>query len=75
MGNLIGIERRFGVIAVKKRFITVEQLLEALKIQAMDDLEGKKHRSIGSILHDSGFMTIQQINDVRQSLTKPLFDL
>jgi len=75
MGNTLGSERRFGVIAVKKGYITVDQLLEALRIQVTEDLEGKKHRSIGTILHDGGFMTIQQINDVRKLLTKPLYDL
>ena len=75
MGNILAFERRFGVVAVKKGFITVEQLLEALKIQVMEDLEGKRHRSIGSILHDAGFITVRQVNEVRESLTKPLFDL
>lgn len=75
MGNIAGFERRFGVIAVRKGYITVDHLLEALRIQVMEDLEEKKHRSIGTILHDEGFMTIQQINDVRKLLTKPLYDL
>ncbi|MFH1349514.1 MAG: hypothetical protein ABII26_01130 [Pseudomonadota bacterium] len=75
MGNIIGLERRFGVIAVKKGFISAEQLFEALKIQVTEDLEGKKHRSIGTILHDEGFISFKQVNEVRRSLTKPLYDL
>jgi hypothetical protein len=31
-------DKRFGVIAVEKRFITKEQLFEALRIQVEEDL-------------------------------------
>jgi hypothetical protein len=40
-------DKRFGVIAVEKRFITKEQLFEALKTQVEEDLLGKPHTLIG----------------------------
>jgi len=36
-------DKRFGVIAVEKGFITKENLFEALKIQVEDDLSDKPH--------------------------------
>ena len=75
MGKVVDSERRFGVIAVKNGVITAEQLIEAIKIQVMEDLEGKGHRSIGPILHDMGLMTIQQVNNVHRLLRKPLYEL
>ena len=52
------IEKRFGTIAVEKGFITIDQLLDALEVQVREDLAGKKHRLIGKILYDLGFLTI-----------------
>ena len=40
-------DKRFGVIAVEKRFITKEQLFEALRVQVEEDLSGKSHTLIG----------------------------
>ena len=55
---------RFGIIAVKQGFITQTQLQEAMNMQVQEDLDGKPHRLIGSILMDSGYITVQQITDV-----------
>ena len=55
---------RFGALAVRKEFVTVEQLVEAMTIQVRKDVEGKPHRAIGSILADLGHMKPSQIDEV-----------
>ena len=65
------LERRFGTVAVEKGFTTKEQILEAMKQQVEEDLDGKEHRRIGSILYSLGYITIPQINEVLESMQKP----
>jgi hypothetical protein len=64
------IETRFGIKAVEKGFITPEQLIEALRIQVMGDVERKQHKLIGTILLEMGLMTSEQIEEVVRELTK-----
>ena len=61
-------EKRFGVIAVEKSFITKEQLFEALKIQVDEDLSGKPHTLIGIILIKLGYLTHEEADDVLVTL-------
>jgi len=63
-------QRRFGATAVEKGYITFDQLLEAIHIQIVEDVEEDKHRLIGKILCDQGHMSVPQINDVLVSLGK-----
>ncbi len=56
--------RRFGQIAVALGFITVRQLKEVLIEQVEDDLSNKRHRLIGDILFEKGWMTPEQIDMV-----------
>ncbi len=65
-------EKRFGVLAIEKKFITAEQLIEAIKVQVMEDIEKGKHRLIGRILLESGQITVSQIDEVLESLGKGL---
>ena len=60
--------KRFGVIAVEKGFINVEQLLEAMTIQIQEGTEGKKHRLIGQILLSLGYLTSTQIDEVMETM-------
>ena len=53
---------------MKKGFITQEQLLESLNIQAKENIENGTHRLIGQILLDLGYMTEDQIDDVLESI-------
>ena len=55
---------RFGIIALEKGFITQRQLGKAVNKQLSDDLERGKHRVIGEILVDMGFMTLSQVEEV-----------
>ena len=66
------LEKRFGVIAIEKEFITPEQFVEALKIQVMDDVEKGTHRLIGRIILEQGIMTLDQIDAVLDDLGKGL---
>jgi hypothetical protein len=38
-------EKRFGVVAVQKGFVTPDELFGALKAQVQDDLEKETHSS------------------------------
>ena len=55
---------RFGIIALKKGFITSRQLGKAVNAQLSDDLEKGNYRLIGQILVDMGFMTVAQVKEV-----------
>lgn len=51
----------FGVTAIKKGFITKDQLLEALGIQIEDELKGMELRLIGTILYSRNYLTVEKI--------------
>ena len=66
-------EKRFGMIAVGKGFITLEQLLGAMKIQISDDVDDKKsHRLIGEILIEMGLLNPPQIGEVLDSMDRDM---
>ncbi len=52
---------QFGQITVKLKFITIEQLKEALYKQIKDDLTHKPHRFLGEICVSKGWMTDEQV--------------
>ena len=56
--------RYFGIIALEKGFINVNQLWEAILKQRGD------HLPIGMILKDMGYLTQQQINEVLETIKK-----
>mgnify|MGYP001557283986 CR=1 FL=1 len=58
------LEKRFGTVAVENMLITKEQLQEALKIQVDDDIDGREHRLVGSILEDLGYMAKADVNKI-----------
>ena len=79
----VGIEypqRRFGLIAIEKGFITVDELWEALMRQKAQSADAER-RHIGMILKDMGYMKVPQIEEVLGSmkqeaeLKKPLPEL
>jgi hypothetical protein len=61
-------EKRFGTMAVEKEYVTKEQLLEAMRIQVEQDLDGIEHRLIGSILFSMGYLTLEQVNEVIEAI-------
>ena len=68
------LEKRFGTVAAEKGFITKDELIEAMNIQVKEDIEGKKHRLIGTILFDQGVITLQQVDEVLKSMGIPTDD-
>ena len=62
---------QFGKVAVDMRFITAEQLTEALDEQAEDSFSDKPHRSIGRILFDHGWITRDEISFIVLRLFNP----
>jgi len=62
------LDKRFGAIAIQKGFITLEQLLDAMKVQIVEDLEDAEHRLIGQILWERGYISTEQIKEVLESM-------
>lgn len=63
-------EKRFGLIAIKKGYITPDDLIEALRIQVQSDIGQGKHQRIGEILVTEGKMTDAQVEDVLEALSE-----
>jgi len=59
---------QFGVMAVEKGFITAGQLGKAVNVQMKEDLSGMKHRLLGEILVEMGFMSENQVNEVLKTV-------
>jgi len=55
---------RFGQIAMKKGYVTSEQVKQGLLEQLDDSSKNRPHRVIGRILFDNRWMTPSQIEDV-----------
>ncbi|MFZ7112284.1 MAG: hypothetical protein ACOWYE_11420 [Desulfatiglandales bacterium] len=66
------LEKRFGVLAVERGFVTADQVIEALRIQVTEDMDRGKHRVIGRILLEQGIMTLSDIDEVLGLLEKRL---
>ncbi|MFH1350759.1 MAG: hypothetical protein ABII26_07445 [Pseudomonadota bacterium] len=61
-------EKRFGMIAMGKGFITLGELFAALKVQVNEEIEEGRHRLIGEIMLEQGFITSEQIQEVVKSI-------
>ena len=66
------LEKRFGVLAVEKGLVTADQVIEALRVQVIEDIEKGRHRLIGRILLEQGLITLSQIEEVLESMGKNL---
>ena len=62
------LEKRFGVLAVEKGFVSPEQIQEALEIQVTENIEKKKHRFIGTILVEQGHLKHSQTSEVLKAM-------
>jgi hypothetical protein len=56
-------EKQLGIIAVRRNFISPEQLIEGYLIQAQEDEEKGNHRLIGEILLDLGYINTTQLQE------------
>jgi hypothetical protein len=64
--------RRFGAIAVCNGFVTIDEMKAAIMDQIDDDVSGREHRLLGSILFSRGLITERQIEIVLQELKETL---
>jgi hypothetical protein len=60
---------RFGSIAVFRRYVTLEQIQQALAEQVEDDVRGQPHRLLGTILREKEWITDEQ----QRSILKEMF--
>ena len=63
-----GLERRFGITAVDKGLITADQLIEAMALQIREELALRRHRPIGRILLELGYLDSLQVKEVLTAL-------
>ena len=70
---LLATKKRFGALAVEKGFVTLDQVIEAISIQARENIEGKGNRLIGEILRELGYLTTSQIYEVLEARFEPRF--
>jgi len=63
-------DHRFGFVAVKKGFVTPEQFIKAFDIQFHENLSSLKHRRIGEIFVELGFMSPSQVNEILKALSE-----
>jgi len=61
---------RFGMLAVEMGFVSVEQVREAMAEQVDDDFGNRRHRLLGTILIDNGWMTFREVEMVLEKLLK-----
>ena len=54
----------FGEIALEKRFVSADQLYEALTLQARNRVEGVIEKQLGQLLLELGYMDEDQIREV-----------
>ena len=61
-------EKRFGLIAIEKGFITSDELIKTLAVQVREDIEQGTHRQLGEILLDQDSMSANQIEAVVKAI-------
>ena len=66
------LEKRFGILAVERGMISADQIINAMRIQIMEDVEKGKHRLIGLILLEQGLLSLGQIDEVLKAMGKNL---
>jgi predicted N-acyltransferase len=69
-GKIKQYEKRFGVIALEKGFITADDLIKALTIQANENIKKERHRLIGEILLGMELMSAKQIEEVVSTIIR-----
>jgi predicted transcriptional regulator len=62
--KIVHLDKRFGVIALEKGFVTADQVVDALKTQVEEDLSSGTHRLIGRILLEKQAITFSQLDEV-----------
>lgn len=63
-GTIEHYEKRFGICAIEKGYLTADDLVQGLITQVDEDIRGVPHRLLGEIFIDKGVMTPPQVEDV-----------
>jgi len=61
-------EKLFGIIAMEKEFISRNDLINTLIIQAKENAKNGKQRFIRDILFDQNIMSVNQIEEVVKAI-------
>ena len=69
--KIVHLDKRFGVIALEKGFVTADQVVYALKTQVEEDISSGTHRLIGRILLESQIITLSQLDEILRTMEKP----
>ena len=62
--------KRFGTIAVDKEYITEDQLVKGLEIQAQENIMEDKHRLLGQIFVEEGLLTTSQVDEILETMNQ-----
>ncbi|MDH4163569.1 MAG: hypothetical protein OEW15_12900 [Nitrospirota bacterium] len=62
---------RFGCVAVRRGFVTIDQLKQALAEQVDGNILDRGHRLVGSILFEKGWISEQERERVLLDLHRP----
>jgi len=63
-----GFGEGFGAKSIAKGFITIDQFLDAMKVQVKEDLDEGVHRPLGKILVELEYMDDSQVKEVLESM-------
>ena len=63
-------QKRFGTIAVDKGFISEDQLIKALEMQAKENVLEGKHRLLGQIFLEEGLLTTTQVDEILETMNQ-----
>jgi hypothetical protein len=63
-------EARFGVAAIQKGFVSLEQIIDALGVQIEENISSGTHRPLGQILVDQELIDCSQLEDVLQTIKR-----
>ena len=61
-------EKLFGIIAMEKEYISRNNLINALTIQAKENAKNGNQRFIRDILFDQNIMSVNQIEEVVKAI-------
>jgi hypothetical protein len=59
---------RFGSIAYQRGYVMKEQIQAALAEQVEDNISGRPHRLLGTILREKGWLTEEQEKTVKDEM-------
>jgi len=66
------LNKRFGTIAVNKGYISEDQLIKAFAMQAKQNVLEGKHRLLGQIFVEEGFLTNAQVDEILEIMNQKL---